>query len=398
MINRPCFIDLYYRDDVVDAPGHPLSGFDDVKAQGIFVLGHKVSEGTNFADPRYAARRKAWMTGAAVPVTDTNGTKLALPPRLVPYHFLHGADPVAEAKWFVARMEYQRGDQPCCDWERLGASGAAASADQAHAFCSEVEDATGVPIAVYGGDVPDEKLSKTDARWKLRLPWVCRYGAVVMPFPCQFAAPIWAWQDDGDRYGPGPHAIKGISGYCDNSTVVSPMTIARFNALLGGAAPVPVASDAPLVAPAPSAAPTPPVPGPRPAPISRAPAAVPGEWNTGVTTTSFSGTGDREVSAYGGLVDPSRPGASLPYRFKFSPRPSVVARDPETGRQVTCAIVDVGPHHVDDDYWTHGERPRAEREGGNHAGLDMTPAAWTAIGLGRGHPRYGLAKLDWRFA
>lgn len=231
MVNRPYFIDIYRGDDVVDVPG-PLGGLDAVKAQGIAFLAHKASEGLSERDSRYTARRRKWMDNAAITVTDVDGTILTLRPRFMAYHFLHGSDPKAEAANFLAAAELSPGDAACCDWERVGASGYAASSNDADAFCQECEGKLGIPMVVYGGDVPREKLSVNDVRWVHRHLWGCSYNShFVMP-PAKFSTSDvgvpWAWQDDGDKYGPGPHTIPGIRGYCDNSTVVAPMTVARL--------------------------------------------------------------------------------------------------------------------------------------------------------------------------
>ena len=51
--------------------------------------------------------------------------------------------------------------------------------------------------------------------------------SVVLPEPWRETGP-YQWQDDGDTFGPGRHTIPGISGYCDNSTVVGKMTASKL--------------------------------------------------------------------------------------------------------------------------------------------------------------------------
>jgi len=237
-INHPYCIDIYHQDNVLDTPG-PLGGLDTVKSRGIFALFHKASEGPSQAawDPRYGARRKKWMDGKPIQVTEINGTVLQLPPVWGAYHFFHGSDPAAEARSFLAAAELEAGDAACCDWERVGASGFAPSADSAHAFCSTVEDALGRPIVVYGGDVPRENLAPNDKRWGARRLWGCGYGPTFKMPAAPFTIPgtPWLWQDDGDKYGPGPHTIPGVSNYCDNSTVTGPMTAALLHSSWSGA-------------------------------------------------------------------------------------------------------------------------------------------------------------------
>ncbi len=114
-----------------------------------------------------------------------------------------------------------------------------------------------------------------------------------------------------------------------------------------------------------------------------------------IIATCFGGAGDREASAYGGMVDPNQPGVALPFHFP-DPRPKVkVTRGTMT---VVCEIVDVGPHNTDDQYWLKGKRPMAELQGGNKAGIDMTPAVFAALGIGPHDPQFGLTVVDWQFA
>lgn len=117
-----------------------------------------------------------------------------------------------------------------------------------------------------------------------------------------------------------------------------------------------------------------------------------------IVATVFSGKGDPEPSAYTGrMIDPSKPGVSLPYRFKGKRRKVRVFKR-STELSVVCPIIDVGPWNIDDPYWrADGGRPQAEsgtdRRGRrtNLAGIDLTPAAAKAIGLD------GLGRVDWEF-
>ncbi len=116
---------------------------------------------------------------------------------------------------------------------------------------------------------------------------------------------------------------------------------------------------------------------------------------TDIVATCFGGAGDREKGAYGGMVDPAMYGVALPFHF-HEPRPKVAVT--RAGRSVVCEIVDVGPHNVHDPYWSAGVRPLAEKATGNHAGIDMTPAVFAALGIGPHDPEYGLTKVSWQFA
>lgn len=126
---------------------------------------------------------------------------------------------------------------------------------------------------------------------------------------------------------------------------------------------------------------------------------------TNITATVFGWSGDEGKSeqrgAYGQLIDVSKPGVALPFRFTGK-RPKV--RIFYKGRSVVADIVDRGPWNLNDDYWntSHG-RPRVEvqlaagalaenrQRPRNDAGIDLTPAAARAIGLS------GKGKVDWEF-
>ena len=239
-VNKPCCIDIYRGDEISDAPS-ALAGLDRVKATGIFACIHKASEGTAYTDARYDARRAKWMSGGPVAVTDVDGAKLSLAPVWGAYHFFHGDNPAAEATHFLRTARLTAADLPVLDWEPVGASGHQPSVAEADAFCKAVEDALGRPCAVYGGNAPRERFASErvpDAileAFSRRPLWLCAYGAYspeklhsLIPTPWKEVG-IWLWQDDGDKFGPGPHSMPGISGYCDNSTVVSPMTFARLH-------------------------------------------------------------------------------------------------------------------------------------------------------------------------
>lgn len=233
-INKPCCIDIYQGDEVSDNPT-PLAGLDLVKKQGIFALIHKATEGMGFYDKRYAARRAKWMSGDPIAVTDVDGAALSLAPVFGAYAFFHGVNPAAEAKYFLSIAKPGPADLSIIDWENVGASGYAPPAEAADVFCQTVEQATGRACAVYGGNVPRERLAGISGalldRFTARPFWFCQYGSYqpnLLPMPWKKTGP-WLWQDDGDRYGPGPHTIPGMIGLCDNNTVVAPMTFAKLH-------------------------------------------------------------------------------------------------------------------------------------------------------------------------
>lgn len=244
-LNKPYCIDIYQGDTV---QGDNDEGFAQVKASGIAFLDHKASQGADETDRMCALRRKAWMDGVAVPVIDVDGTALQVPPQFGFYHF-NGTGPAAsEAAHFKAAVlaaGFQRGDDLCLDWEDIirGASKFQQPPTWADDFCNVTEDWCGFAIKIYGGNTPREQCPKASSaiidRLTARRFWDCQYGiyrADLLPLPWQKIGPF-QWQDDGDQWGRGPHTIAGLKGYCDNSTVVGAMTVAKLYAGWGGVAP-----------------------------------------------------------------------------------------------------------------------------------------------------------------
>jgi N-acetylmuramoyl-L-alanine amidase len=120
----------------------------------------------------------------------------------------------------------------------------------------------------------------------------------------------------------------------------------------------------------------------------------------------FGGNADPNDSAYPPYdkITDSELGCALPWKFAGT-RPSVLVHNIATGKDVVCAIRDVGPWVIDDEAYVLGDevRPVAEPKGSkiprgknkgktsNGAGLDLTPAAAKAIGLS------GMGNVHWRF-
>jgi hypothetical protein len=117
---------------------------------------------------------------------------------------------------------------------------------------------------------------------------------------------------------------------------------------------------------------------------------------TGIVATVFGGPNDAQPSAYSDVTPgwPDRPGVALPFRF-VGARPKVTVA--ANGKTVVCDIVDVGPWNTNDPYWTKSGKPQAASGtdmSGRHtnlAGIDLTPAAATAIGID------GKGVVDWSF-
>ena len=106
----------------------------------------------------------------------------------------------------------------------------------------------------------------------------------------------------------------------------------------------------------------------------------PGPWQR-VFATREGLTGGR--LATGGII---RPGDL----FVALPHPSALRRDVELrygARILVVPVLDVGPWNTNDDYWSNGQRPAAERGRGayrtpvNRAGIDLSDATFATLGL-----------------
>jgi hypothetical protein len=64
------------------------------------------------------------------------------------------------------------------------------------------------------------------------------------------------------------------------------------------------------------------------------------------------------------------------------------------GKTVEGPLVDVGPGGTNNPFWNEKDGNPPTEGKGNGAGLDATPAAWDAIGIGKGDPARGKVKVD----
>lgn len=129
-----------------------------------------------------------------------------------------------------------------------------------------------------------------------------------------------------------------------------------------------------------------------------------------IFATEFGGGNEAGMdSAYGGKVNPDEPQASLPARLPGDPAERRIrVLNPANGKLVVCLVNDVGPWNTTDAYWKSQTRPRAEAQyvlkkkadngevPSNPAGLDLTSAAYDALGIG-GMVNTRSAKFDWEF-
>jgi hypothetical protein len=97
--------------------------------------------------------------------------------------------------------------------------------------------------------------------------------------------------------------------------------------------------------------------------------------------------------ACGEIIQPGAMFVALPHRSALRRSVELRYRD----RVAVVPVLDVGPWNVDDDYWSAGQRPAAERGQGtfrrpaNPAGIDLSDATFAALGLRDND------YLEWRF-
>jgi len=201
-MNGPLVIDIYHGDVVVD--------FARVKAAGIVGVIHKASQGGGVIDHAYASRRKLALAA---------GLKWGA------YHFFDFSAPAAhQANFFLSCANAGADTLVALDWETIG--NAQPSTALARAFLEEIEAKLDRKAVIYSGNVAKEQIKGKDDYFGAHKLWLCEYGA-SWKVQESWAAP-WLWQNNGDSYGPGPHAIPGLLGLVDNNTIVPPMTADRL--------------------------------------------------------------------------------------------------------------------------------------------------------------------------
>jgi len=184
-------IDLSHNNPAVDLAR--------AKADGIQAVIHKATQGTGFCDPVYSVRRAAARSAGLL---------------WGAYHFATGADPVAQANFFLSVASIEPGDLLVLDFEMNEATPAnTMTLDQARSFISTVQDAAGITPGLYGGAYLKEQIGQaTDATLQSCWLWWAQYGPVPGIPP---AWPAWTlWQYTDGHHGIPPFAVDGI-GPCD---------------------------------------------------------------------------------------------------------------------------------------------------------------------------------------
>ena len=182
-------VDLSHFNNVTD--------FNTVKADGIVGVIHKATEGINYVDPKYVARRsEALATGLWWGA----------------YHFATGDDARVQADAFVTAVNPGPNDLLVLDFEQntTGSSMTLAGAEQ---FVTQVQAMTGRWPGFYSGSYIKQLLGgNQNATLANCWFWLSEYGPEAH-VPANW--PTWTmWQYTDGQFGPQPHSVNGI-GNCD---------------------------------------------------------------------------------------------------------------------------------------------------------------------------------------
>lgn len=186
-IMQPRVVDISHHNNVQDLTA--------TAAAGIWGVIHKASQGRNYRDPDYAARRiKAREAGLLWGA----------------YHFNDGSDVAGQVDWFLKCAAPDASTLLVLDFEDNPKSNM--NVQQAVQFLRLLEQKTGRKGAIYSGNRLKEtigQLSAADSGYlgQHRL-WLCQYGPRAV-MPAGFSH-YWLWQYTGDGSGLPPHNVPGI--------------------------------------------------------------------------------------------------------------------------------------------------------------------------------------------
>lgn len=178
---------------------NPSVDFARAQADGIVGVIHKATQGTGFADPAYATRRRAAQDAGLL---------------WGAYHFATGGDPVTQAQFFLRVASPAPGDLVVLDFETNPANASnTMSLDQARAFIDAVQNVRGVTLGLYGGSYLRQQLGDSaDPILQACWLWWAQYGTAPNIPPNW---PTWTlWQYTDGHHGNPPFSVDGI-GPCD---------------------------------------------------------------------------------------------------------------------------------------------------------------------------------------
>lgn len=96
-------------------------------------------------------------------------------------------------------------------------------------------------------------------------------------------------------------------------------------------------------------------------------------------------------TASGWIISDFVPYVALPSEAAL--RQWVFVTNPLNGKSIKALVLDVGPHHINDDVYVFmGARPRAESDpGSNKAGIDLGEVVWNYLEM------KDNTNVDWKF-
>jgi lysozyme len=165
---------------------------------------HKATEGFDYIDPDYLARRS--LAQAAGLMWGS-------------YHFGVGGDGVQQAQFFLSTVQPGPYDLLALDLEE-NSEGSSMTLEQAEAFVSQVQSATGRWPGVYsGGYIKGTLGNPTNTVLANCWLWLAQWEQEpVLPAAWE----IWTlWQYTDGQLGPGPYSLAGI-GNCDGTNSTGP--------------------------------------------------------------------------------------------------------------------------------------------------------------------------------
>ena len=173
---------------------------------GIVGVIHKTTQGTGFADPKYARNRRAAAAAGLL---------------WGAYHFGTGADPIAQAKWFLRTATPGPSDLVVLDFEENTSGGPTMNLAQARVFIQTVQSATNRASGLYGGSLLRQSLgAKKDPLLGACWLWWAQFAPSAVIPPNWSAFTLWQYTDG--HHGNPPYEVDGV-GPCDRDMYQGPV-------------------------------------------------------------------------------------------------------------------------------------------------------------------------------
>jgi lysozyme len=174
--------------------------FDALRADGIFGVIHKATQGLGYVDPTFAPRRQQALAA---------GLKWGA------YHFGTGADGTAQANFFLRIVQPTPADLLVLDLE-LNNMGLTMTLGEARDFVTQVHAVTGEWPGLYGGSYLKEQLNgRADPVLSNCWLWLSQYGPQAVLPPGWDSWTFWQYTD-GHSGSVGPLVTQGV-GPCDRN-------------------------------------------------------------------------------------------------------------------------------------------------------------------------------------